>query len=153
MKKNKRWFILLAILLFIQIIQIDRSVPSTDPFEDFLATSATTDDTTMPKSLLQKACYDCHSYKTEYPWYSLFAPVSWWLKSHVNGGRQYFNFSIWQQYDSAKKIHKLEECIEEIENKTMPLKSYTWLHPESKLTDEERSSIVDFLKKEIQKLN
>ena len=102
--------------------------------------------------VLGRACYDCHSNATEWPWYSKIAPVSWFLVSHVNDGRRHLNFSEWTKYDRAKAAKKLQEIDEEVQSKAMPLSSYTLLHPEARLSDQERALVSDWAKAEGERL-
>lgn len=99
------------------------------------------------KVLFQESCYDCHSNHTEYPWYNNIAPVSYWLVYHVAEGKKHLNFSEWDSYSVKKKDHKLEEVIEMIETGEMPLKEYTWIHKNARLTSEQRKAIVIWAKK------
>src|SRR5215831_2751013 len=57
---------------------------------------------------LKRACGDCHSNETNWPWYSHIAPVSWWIRSHVRQGQRELNFSEWQTYSAAQKRGELE---------------------------------------------
>ncbi|MFK7812341.1 MAG: heme-binding domain-containing protein [Maribacter sp.] len=98
------------------------------------------------KVILQQACYDCHSNNTEYPWYNNIAPVSYWLADHVKDGKKHLNFSDWKSYTLKKKDHKLEEVIQMVEEGEMPLKEYTWTHKEAKLTTEQRTDILNWVK-------
>jgi hypothetical protein len=75
------------------------------------------------------------------------------MQSHINGGKKHLNFSEWHNYSLDKKAHKLEECVEMVEEKFMPLKSYTWMHPEAKLSDEDRIALIAFVKSRMQDLN
>ncbi|HZV70088.1 MAG TPA: heme-binding domain-containing protein [Saprospiraceae bacterium] len=95
---------------------------------------------------LDDACYNCHSNKTAYPWYSEIQPVAWWLAHHVDEGKQHLNFSTFTTRRIAVQNHKLEETIEMVKDRKMPLSSYTWLglHPEAKITDEQREMIRDW---------
>lgn len=93
-------------------------------------------------ALLRRACYDCHSNNTRYPWYAAVQPVGWWLASHVNDGKRHLNFSEFSTYSPKRAGDKLDEIIDEVEQKHMPLKSYTWAHPEARLTPEEIKLIV-----------
>jgi len=97
-------------------------------------------------ALLKPACYNCHSNKTEYPWYSRIQPVDWWLSDHVKKGKRSLNFSNFTSRRIAVQNHKFEEIAELVEEKKMPLPSYTWLglHPEAKLTDDQRQLIIDW---------
>jgi len=84
-------------------------------------------------AILARACYDCHSHQTRWPWYSNVAPVSWFVIGHVNEARQHLNFSEWATYDPKRMKRKLEEIKEEVEEGAMPLPSYLPLHPGAKL--------------------
>lgn len=97
-------------------------------------------------SLLKTSCYDCHSNNTKYPWYSKVAPVSWYLENHVRGGKKHLNFSEWKYLEDGEKAHKIEECIEMIEEKEMPLKSYLLIHDEAKLSETQRQTLIAFFK-------
>lgn len=87
--------------------------------------------------ILKTACYDCHSDNTKYPWYAEVAPVSYWIADHVEEGKEHLNFSSWTLYSAKKKAHKMEELIEEVEEHEMPLDSYTWMHGEAKLSEDQ----------------
>lgn len=94
--------------------------------------------------VLQRACYDCHSNHTSYPWYADIQPVGWWLAMHVRDGRRHLNFSEFTTYSDKRAAHKLKEVAEEVREKGMPLRSYTWTHPEARLDDAERKLIIDW---------
>ncbi len=143
MKKGKLLrtigLVLLLALVVIQFIPVDRSVPEYDPAEDFLMSYE------MPMefvNLVKEACYDCHSYEAEYPWYAKVAPLNFWIQDHIDEGREHLNYSIWSTYDLERKFHKLEEMSEEVGEGHMPLNSFTWMHPEARLTDEQRDKLV-----------
>lgn len=134
----------LAILfVLIQFIRIDKSpmdVPSGIHLED---------EVSIPEDvrhLLSTACYDCHSAVTQYPWYSNVAPISFWLKKHVNSGTKHLNFSVWGSYSDDKKEHKIEETIEMLENHWMPILSYKLMHADARLSDDEYNRLVTFFK-------
>ncbi len=104
--------------------------------------------------LLKVACYDCHSNKTEYPWYSEIQPVAWWLADHVEEGKGHLNFSEFLAYPIARQHHKFKEVIELVEEKEMPLNNYTWLgmHAEADISEGQRKMIVDWAKNNMQYL-
>ena len=131
--------VLLLVAVLIQFIPVDRSVPDVDPSKDLLAMHEAPSGVV---NILKDACYDCHSHKTRYPWYSYIAPVSMWLQGHVDHGKEHLNFSEWGDYDADRRDHKLEEIAEEVEEKYMPLNSYTWGHPDARLSDEQRAELV-----------
>lgn len=130
---------LLAVLIFIQFIkpvknQSDAVTPN-DIFTNFQATDST-------KQLIQTACYDCHSNNTVYPWYAEIQPMAWWLADHVKEGKSELNFSEFASYKPKKADHKLEEVIEMIQEGEMPLKSYTLIHGNAKLSDGQKKAII-----------
>ncbi|MCB0509522.1 MAG: heme-binding domain-containing protein [Chitinophagales bacterium] len=141
--KTKIIISLLVLLIAIQFIKIDRSVPENFQDYDFLVYNQTNAEIT---TLLKSACYDCHSYETKYPWYSQIAPVSWYLKRHINEGREHLNFSDWKYLSEEKRAHKIDECIELIEEDEMPLFSYSLIHKEAKLSEEQKEQLVEFFK-------
>ena len=134
---------LLGILLILQLFQIDKTNPPIDSNKDLITLE---NPPAEIASLLKNACYDCHAHTTKYPWYTNVAPVSWWIKGHIDHGREELNFSTWSDYDADKRAHKLEEVAEEVLEKHMPLKSYVWLHPEAKMNEEQRQALADWAK-------
>ncbi len=101
---------------------------------------------------LKTSCADCHSNNTVYPWYSKVQPVAWWLANHVNDGKKELNFSEFASYSPKKQAHKLKEVIEQVKEGEMPLNSYTWVHKNAFLTNEQKlaiSSWAEALRKEI----
>ena len=104
--------------------------------------------------LLDVACNDCHSNKTIYPWYSEIQPIAGWLSTHVKDGKQDLNFSSFTSLPIAVQNHKFEETIEMIDEKEMPLESYTFLglHKEANLSDADRKAIIDWAKAQMDTL-
>jgi len=94
--------------------------------------------------VLKKACNDCHSNNTVYPWYNKIQPVAWWLDHHIEEGKRELNFSEFATYSPKKQHHKLEEVTELVKNGGMPLNSYTWVHKEAILTDSEKRAITEW---------
>ncbi len=141
--KKKILYGFIAILILIQFIRIDKTNSEIIAENDFIiATKAPEEIATLLKS----SCYDCHSNESKYPWYSNVAPVSWWVKDHINEAREELNFSEWGTFDEKRKDHKLEEAVEHLEEGEMPLKSYTWIHGEAKLTAEQKTQLINWLK-------
>lgn len=97
-------------------------------------------------NILKETCFDCHSNKTNYPWYSKITPVNYWMADHVNEGKKELNFSKWGEYSLKRKEHKFEEIYEQVEKKEMPLDSYTWIHSEANLTQEQIAIVVNWAK-------
>jgi len=99
---------------------------------------------TQVKSILVKACFDCHSHETRWPWYSKIAPVSWWLSGHVRDGRKDLNFSIWPTYNFASQELIMREINKQVSEQKMPPRSYTVGHPEARLSGDERQILLDW---------
>lgn len=91
------------------------------------------------RALAVRACYDCHSNETQYPWYADVAPVSWLTQNHIDEGRSKLNFS-----EFATDPGEAHEAIEVIGNGEMPPGYYTWfgLHATSKLTEDEKLQLI-----------
>ena len=140
-----RWKLVLRIVgilfLLMQFVRPDRANPEFDPAGELQAVASVPG---AVSTLLRTACYDCHSYETVWPWYAHVAPASWFLTRHVNEGRRHLNFSDWGNYPPSRADHKLEEVIEMVEEGEMPLSSYVPLHPEAKLSGDDRAAIVEW---------
>ena len=139
-KLQKIILIIAGILILIQFIPVSKKVPVFNKSNDF---SVVINADTTVINTLKNSCYDCHSYQTNYPVYSKIAPVSWFIQLHVNEGREHLNFSEWDLLPENKKVHQMEECIEVIENKDMPLKSYTLMHKNARLSTENNKMLIE----------
>ncbi|MBC7650608.1 MAG: heme-binding domain-containing protein [Deinococcales bacterium] len=93
------------------------------------------------EQILVKACYDCHSNTTKYPWYSNIQPVDWWLNDHIKDGKRHLNFDEFTTYRVAKQYKKLEECIAEVKDGEMPLENYCYIHKNAVLTNSESETL------------
>lgn len=136
--------ILLGLALLLIVLQFfgpDTSVPEYDGSKDFLTIHQPPQKIS---AIIQSACYDCHSYQTNYPWYSSIVPVSWWLQDHIDEGRDEFNLSLWADYPAERADHKLEEAVELVDEEEMPLPSYTWIHSDARLSDQERRELSEW---------
>jgi hypothetical protein len=97
------------------------------------------------RALAQRACFDCHSNETVWPWYSSIAPSSWLLAMDVAEGRDHMNFSEW-----GSRPQSADEIARELERRSMPPGRYLALHPEARLSDAEIAQLVAGLRKSIQ---
>jgi hypothetical protein len=93
-------------------------------------------DSTVTRDLAVRACFDCHSNETVWAWYSHVAPVSWLVQQHVDEGREELNFSEWQVPQDA------DESAETVREGSMPTRDYAALHPEARLSDDERKALI-----------
>ncbi len=142
--KLKRLIIGLIILFVVmQFFRIDKTNPQSDPANDFIAS---TNPPTEIAVQIKESCYDCHSNNTRYPWYTNVAPVSWYVKNHIDEGREHLNFSEWGNFDNRRKEHKLEECIELVSKDIMPMSDYVMMHSKSELSPEKKQALLDWLK-------
>ncbi len=141
--KKKIGLALVLLLLVFQLFRIDKTIKPFDTRKDLTSLLHPNDTVT---AILKTSCYDCHSDQPHYPWYTNIAPVSWWIKHHINEGRHHLNFSEWGNYSQKKKDHKLEECIEMVEEDEMPMTSYTLMHKEAKLSKEQKELLLNWFK-------
>lgn len=137
--------ILVVLLIAFVLIQFYRPEKNDAEYRGVKAFETETKPTKEVVAILEKNCYDCHSNKTEYPWYANVAPVSFWLHDHIEDGVKHFNVSKWESYSVKKRDHKLDELIEEVEEGKMPLDSYTWLH--GSITEVEKETLITWAKK------
>lgn len=144
---KKILIVILVAFIIIQFFPIDKKNPLVNTGMDFLNIKNTPENIAK---VVKTSCYDCHSNETKYPWYSSIAPSSWFLKNHINEGRKHLNFSTFAMYEPKRQIHKMEECIEMIEKKEMPLESYYLGHQDAKLTDEQRQMLIKYFKTQIE---
>jgi len=102
------------------------------------------------QSMLHRACYDCHSNQTNWPWYSAIAPVSWVVSAHVHEARKKLNFSEWDDYtsDPGTLAQKLKAVANLVENQKMPPWYYQLTHPESRLGDTQREELIRWARRE-----
>ncbi len=130
---------LIAVFIILQFFRIDKENPAADPAMDFMTI---TNPPAEVASILKSSCYDCHSNQTKYPWYTNVQPVAWWIKDHIDEGRDELNFSEWGTYSYRRADHKLEEGVEMVDEEEMPLPSYTWGHSEARLSTEQRELLT-----------
>lgn len=135
---KRRYKIVLGVLALLgvaQVIPVERTNPPVRSDVDATQEIAT---------LLRRACYDCHSHETHWPWYGYVAPISWFLARHVEKGRGDLNFSEWPVLDFEAQNHDLHEIEEQVAKGKMPLRSYKILHPEARLDAAERARLLEW---------
>lgn len=139
-----------AVLIIIQFIRPEQNL-SDDRTYDISTKYVVPEDVNQ---ILEVACNDCHSNKTRYPWYANIQPVAWRLNDHVVDGKRHLNFSTFTQRPIAVQNHKLEEVIEMVDEKEMPLNEYTYfgLHADANLTDDQRQLIITWAKAQMDTL-
>lgn len=141
--KKKILIGILFVFVVMQSIRIDTTPDLVAIESDFLNLTNAPDSIV---GIVNNSCYDCHSNDTKYSWYSNVAPVSWLVRNHIKEGREHINFSNWKSYPPSKQSHIIEECIEEIKEDEMPLKSYVLIHSKAKLTPKSKNQLIEWLK-------
>ncbi|CAN5679759.1 hypothetical protein BH10BAC3_BH10BAC3_02750 [soil metagenome] len=152
-KKKRKWPRTILLLLFFGFIAIQFFQPDKNNL-DVIATNDIHQMVAVPDTVdqvLKVACFDCHSNNTNYPWYTDIQPVGWWLNSHIEDGKSNLNFNEFVNIPprNGKTTHErqlkaLEEIKETIEEGEMPLRSYTIIHKEARLTKEQKQMILNW---------
>jgi len=133
--KKLEWVAALAVsvvLLAVQLVLVNRTNP---PSLGTLAAPPQIDAT------LKRACYDCHSNETRWPWYSRVAPLSWFIVHDVTLGRKEVNFSEWGSYYPATRRRKLDWMGRALREENMPPWSYRLSHPGGCLNEADRAAL------------
>jgi hypothetical protein len=103
-------------------------------------------------AIIQRACVNCHSQQTDWPWYGHVPPVSWLVARDVQQARVHMNLSRWQEYTADDRLRLLSEIGSAVRTREMPVQRYVWLHPEARITDIERQRIYRWTKSERSRL-
>lgn len=133
---------LLVILLVIQFFHPAKNISHAPRSRNDIAAMYSQPDNVS--AILSKACNDCHSNNTRYPWYNNIQPVAWWLDDHVQEGKHELNFNEIGTYNLRRQYHKMEEIQEQVKEGEMPLKSYTIIHTDARLNDQEKTTLVNW---------
>jgi hypothetical protein len=122
------------LLLAGQFFPPERTNPPVNPAATFEAVAK---PSPAMAGVVKRACHDCHSHSTAWPWYSRFAPGSWLVADDVKKGRARMNFSEWANYGPEMSKEKLRGICSKVKDGEMPLWQYRLLHPEAKLSAED----------------
>ena len=127
-----KYSVLTIFLLFvlIQFIPVERTNPPTTREPDW--------NSPKTRAYAIRACFDCHSNETKWPFYAYVAPVSWFIVDDVNEGREHFNMSDW-------KPGKGDKAAKEVSKGDMPMWQYTLMHSDARLSDAEKKEFIDGL--------
>jgi Haem-binding domain len=123
---------LVVVLVAMQFVPVDRSNPPV------------TGEIPAPPAvapILKRACYDCHSNETRWPWYSHVAPVSFLVARDVHAGRRHMNFSTWTAYTTTKQTRAVKDIWEQVSKGEMPMSIYVPMHPGARLTDADKAAL------------
>ena len=145
MKLFKKIFLVLVIVFFaIQFIRPIRNENGQVLPTDITKTVNVPDNVI---SVLGKACYDCHSDNTRYPWYMNIQPMGWMMANHIKNGKENLNFSEFGNYSKRKQANKLRAVAKSIDEGSMPISSYTIVHADAKLGKESKELIREWATK------
>jgi hypothetical protein len=154
MRKLFKWILIILVigLVAAQFYPMARTNPP------FTATQTIDNVVNVPPDVhatLTRACGDCHSNLTQWPWYSHVAPMSWLVIGHVNDGRRHINLSTWVRPGKEPKssIDRLKEMCDEVQSGGMPLSSYTMIHWSSKLSADDVKRICEWSEAEQKRLS
>jgi Haem-binding domain len=102
--------------------------------------------------VIAHACVNCHSEKTQWPWYSRVAPVSWLVENDVKHAREHLNLSRWDDLQQVDQRMLLTAMATVIENHEMPPHKYVVLHPEAKLSADDAVRVIEWTRAERRRL-
>ena len=133
----------LLLLLFagVQFVRPDRLNPPATAGQSLEEHASVTPEVA---GVLQRSCMDCHSNRTDWPWYSKVAPASWFVIDHVNHGRRHLNFSRWGEYDRRRAENLLNEICKTAQGGSMPLDSYTLVHRGARLAPSDVQTLCEW---------
>lgn len=139
--------LVVAIVLVIQVIPVERNVSTVPPGQSFEKTEKVPANVA---AILKVSCYDCHSNNTRYPWYSELQPGAYFMAQHIKEGKEELNLDEFNNYSKRRKKAKIKSIISQIEKEEMPLKSYLLLHPDAGLTPNKKKVLLQFFQSELE---
>lgn len=146
--KKKLLIIIGSLFLIIQLFPISKN-QSKEYSKDISTIEKITPDV---KNILEYSCYDCHSNNSNYPIYASIQPLAWWLQHHIDEGKEELNFSEFACYSPRRRFHKLEEIKEQILENEMPLYSYTIVRTQAKLSEQQKSILINWVNSAMAKM-
>ncbi|MES2875345.1 MAG: heme-binding domain-containing protein [Bacteroidota bacterium] len=134
--------VLLVILVAIQFVQPARN-QSVQASSGGIASVINVPENVQ--AILQNSCHDCHSNNTRYPWYATLQPGAWWMAWHIEEGKAELNFDEFGNYSKRRQLSKLKAIKGSIEDESMPLPSYTYMHKGSILSKTDQKLLIDWI--------
>ena len=135
--------LVVAIVLVIQVIPVERNVSTVPPGQSFEKTEKVPANVA---AILKVSCYDCHSNNSRYPWYSELQPGAWFMAQHIKKGKEELNLDEFNDYSKRRKKAKIKSIISQIEKEEMPLRSYRMMHGNARLSADEKKELLDFFR-------
>jgi hypothetical protein len=130
-----------AVLIIGLLMQLYRPTRTNPPTDQSRTLGARVAVPPAAAAVLNRACRDCHSHETRWPWYSNVAPVSWLVIDDVNHGRSHFNYSDWAKYDADEATRLLKKACELARSGEMPLPVYLPMHSDARLSQADIDAI------------
>ena len=145
------WFIGVVVVLILCSVLIHPFGPvkraiSAEPLQEGISIDART------QGIIGRSCQNCHSEKTQWPWYSYIAPVSWMIESDVSRARSHLNFSRWEGYPTERRLAFLDEISVMISARSMPPWRYLLMHREAKLSNTDIEQVSQWARAERNRL-
>ena len=145
---------IIAIILLLIFVGI-QFIPTTLNQSDIVPTTDLMETYNVPEKvevIFKTSCYDCHSNNTIYPWYNKIQPVSWIMEGHIKEAKAELNFNEFGSYSERRQKSKFKSILSQVKDGEMPLASYTWMHREAKLSDNEKKDLEDWINKILKSL-
>ncbi len=143
MKKQIARFIKYPLVILFSVFVIIQAVPYGRDHKNPPVVREPKWDSPETRAMTKRACFDCHTNETAWPWYTLVAPFSWLIYRDVQDGRKELNFSEWQ--DGSREGEKPAEIRDQIAGGEMPPLQYRLVHAEARLTGEEKRQLIEGL--------
>ena len=138
--------ILCAVIVLLGVASALTRPPNLERNNPGILSGASIDSTVS--AILRRSCADCHSDETRYPWYSYVAPVSWWLRRHVDEGRLHLNLSRWRDYPAVRRQRLLSDIASQVRDREMPIPQYTLLHWQARLSEADIAALFRWTQEE-----
>lgn len=119
-----------AVFVTAQFLQPARVNPPSEPADSF---EVAANPPPQARGIVERACQDCHSNRTVWPWYSRVAPASWVVASDVSEAREHLNFSEWGKMAPENRLKALGDICRETAGGDMPVWRYLLMHPSARL--------------------
>jgi len=145
---------IIAIILLVTFVGI-QFIPTTPNQSDIVPSTDLMETYNVPEQvevIFKISCYDCHSNNTIYPWYNKIQPVSWIMEGHIKEAKAELNFNEFGSYSERRQKSKFKSILSQVKDGEMPLASYTWMHREAKLSENEKKALEDWINKMLESL-
>ncbi|MBK5193750.1 MAG: heme-binding domain-containing protein [Flavobacteriaceae bacterium] len=145
---------IIAIILLLTFVGI-QFIPTTRNQSDIVLSTDLMETYNVPEQvevIFKTSCYDCHSNNTIYPWYNKIQPVSLIMESHIKEAKAELNFNEFGSYSERKQKSKFKSILSQVKDGEMPLASYTLMHREAKLSENEKKALENWINKMLESL-